>query len=336
MATRQSLAERVINVTRSSRLRLIDAGRGWPALAEFEQQGQWHRIALFVGPIGDAYRENRRQVERRWQNPAGSKDSDLKGLPVVVPDGYFPVLLGAWFDDPFREVRHPVFAVADATRRVGKTTRHSIFVEVAMLEAAASQGWAEGANGEGEPVTYFHPGLFPAYLDLALMDVEFPTARLADIAAASGVTQQDNDFTRERARRLADVVVRDSRFRQTVVRAYDGLCAMCGLNLGIVEGAHIYPASAPQSPDIVNNGLALCPNHHAAFDRNKIAVDPNTMRVQLSPDLHASRHRSPMSQFFVEHTVDVLRRPVRLENAPSPDFFHRRNLLYGERLAWAR
>ena len=335
MATRKSLAKRALDAVGSDRLQVVDLGRGWPARVLFRHEGHDVPIALFVGPIGDAHRAKRRHIERRWQNPAAPKGSPQKGLPIEIPANHFPLLLGTWFEDPFLDVRRPVLAVADANRRVGKTTRHSIFAEVAMLSAAADSGWAEGANGEGEPVTYFHPSLLPAFIDLALLAVDFPTERLTEIAQASGITEHDEPENRRRARRLAEVVVRDSRFGKSVVDAYDGLCAMCGLNLGIVEGAHIYPASAPHSPDIVPNGIALCPNHHAAFDRHKIAIDPESLEVRVHPELATLRHRSEMSAFFIDQTVPVLRRPSNAEDRPNPRFILRRIELYGERLSWA-
>lgn len=75
--------------------------------------------------------------------------------------------------------------------------------------------------------------------------------------------------------------VRDRTFRQNVVEAYDGTCAVCGQRLldatsgeyFEVEAAHIYPVSGIDpadttegGPDTIKNGVALCRTHHWAFD----------------------------------------------------------------------
>ena len=53
----------------------------------------------------------------------------------------------------------------------------------------------------------------------------------------------------------------------------------------LVQGAHIYPARASDSPDKVWNGLALCSNHHTAFDRHLIWVEPSSRRVLLHEEV---------------------------------------------------
>lgn len=61
---------------------------------------------------------------------------------------------------------------------------------------------------------------------------------------------------------------------------------MCGLDEGLVEGAHIYPVEAPGSADELWNGLAaLCANHHRAFDLHRVCVVPGNLRVSFHPDL---------------------------------------------------
>lgn len=47
-----------------------------------------------------------------------------------------------------------------------------------------------------------------------------------------------------RLRRAVSALIRDTRFSGSVLDAYMRRCAMCGLGLNLVQGAHIYPASA--------------------------------------------------------------------------------------------
>ncbi|MEZ4826042.1 MAG: HNH endonuclease [Bacteroidia bacterium] len=54
----------------------------------------------------------------------------------------------------------------------------------------------------------------------------------------------------------------------------------------MIDACHIVPFSVNQN-DSVNNGIALCPNLHRAFDRGLISVDDN-YRVLVSQEFTES------------------------------------------------
>lgn len=60
--------------------------------------------------------------------------------------------------------------------------------------------------------------------------------------------------------------MRDPKFSKSVLSAYGGACAICSKQLGIVQAAHIVPHSHDKCVDTVNNGIALCVEHHALYD----------------------------------------------------------------------
>ena len=68
-------------------------------------------------------------------------------------------------------------------------------------------------------------------------------------------------------------LIRDPHFAPSVKREYDFACALCITQLGIIEAAHIIPASEPDGVDEVWNGVALCPNHHRLFDSRLFVID---------------------------------------------------------------
>lgn len=74
--------------------------------------------------------------------------------------------------------------------------------------------------------------------------------------------------------------VRNAAFRRIVVSLYEQQCAFCRLKIvsqssqNIVDGAHIKPFSEFRD-DRFDNGLALCKNHHWAFDRGWFGIDDN-------------------------------------------------------------
>jgi hypothetical protein len=94
---------------------------------------------------------------------------------------------------------------------------------------------------------------------------------------------------------------RRSSFRDQVIEAYDGACAVCGQRLldansgeyFEVEAAHIYPVSGVEvndsqegGPDTIRNGLALCRTHHWVFDNGWFTIDDDyTIRVRHDPSI---------------------------------------------------
>lgn len=73
-------------------------------------------------------------------------------------------------------------------------------------------------------------------------------------------------------------VVRSTAVSQAIKRLYDGACQVCHVQLpvpggSVAEGAHIRALGRPHSgPDVPENVLCLCPNHHSLFDQGGIYV----------------------------------------------------------------
>jgi putative restriction endonuclease len=76
-------------------------------------------------------------------------------------------------------------------------------------------------------------------------------------------------------------------FRQRVLHAYQGRCAICRLkHVELLEAAHIVPDGDPLGEPIVPNGLALCAFHHTAFDRHIFGIRPDLV-VEVREDILA-------------------------------------------------
>lgn len=91
---------------------------------------------------------------------------------------------------------------------------------------------------------------------------------------------------------IALMKARDPRFRDMVLRAYHSQCAICGFNLRLdgalvgLEAAHIRWKQYG-GPCEVNNGLALCSVHHAAFDKGAIGIDEH-LTIHISGGVNRS------------------------------------------------
>ena len=140
----------------------------------------------------------------------------------------------------------------------------------------------------------------------------------------------------ERVRRMSSVLVRRTAFAKEVIDAYGGRCGMCGLNLGLIEAAHVYPAHAPASPDDITNGLALCRNHHGAFDQHRVWIDPASSDLRVHPEWVAAARESDVSHAFVSGYLSTLRLPPAKKHRPDPQYLRRRYKYFGDSYAWAR
>ena len=204
-----------------------------------------------------------------------------------------------------------------------------------VLESAERLGWATYTNNDGERFDAFHPILLSEYVEMIRDGLEPPTQQIQVANQQSGFTEENSDTTRERARRATSAIVRDARFGTDVLAAYGNRCAMCGVGLKIVVGAHIYPASAPESPDVVSNGMCLCENHHRAFDRHLIWVEPDHLGIRLHPTLDPATDYEP-DRNFVQTTFQQLSTPEVAEHAPNPEMFRRRYAYYENFYTWSQ
>ena len=65
---------------------------------------------------------------------------------------------------------------------------------------------------------------------------------------------------------------------------YDFKCQVCNIRLvpsgPIAIGAHIKLLGMPHNgPDVIENMLCLCPNHHDQFDYHSFYIEPETLTI---------------------------------------------------------
>ena len=90
-------------------------------------------------------------------------------------------------------------------------------------------------------------------------------------------------------------IIRDTAQAERVKALYDHRCQMCGTRLECpagpyAEAAHIRPLGAPHDgPDMQDNILCLCPNHHVLFDNGAISIAEDLALVGLDGRLTVRR-----------------------------------------------
>ncbi|MBS1529293.1 MAG: HNH endonuclease [Bacteroidetes bacterium] len=106
-----------------------------------------------------------------------------------------------------------------------------------------------------------------------------------------------------------DLFVRGGLFKKLVPKVYDNTCCVTGMRLessfrhSFVDACHIVPFSISHD-DKVNNGIALCPNLHRAFDRGLISID-SAYRILVSDQLIENREHP----YSLSHLAG---KPIRL------------------------
>lgn len=160
-----------------------------------------------------------------------------------------------------------------------------------LLREARSTGWAvaspRNVSGAEEVRVAFTPGNLLHYLR---------TSRAADAEEKTGMWREAfflahtpnaetqaparnrdlEEFVQRQRERVATTrLARDGRFSALIKIEYGYACAVCAVQLEIIEGAHIIPVREQGSSDAIWNGIALCPNHHELFDGSAFIVRPN-------------------------------------------------------------
>jgi hypothetical protein len=94
-------------------------------------------------------------------------------------------------------------------------------------------------------------------------------------------------------------ILRDTALARTIKALHRNRCQICGTALSLADGSsygeahHIKPLGRPHNgPDIENNILVLCPNHHALCDLGAIQIHLGDIR---------SRPEHRISKEFIDY-----------------------------------
>lgn len=107
-----------------------------------------------------------------------------------------------------------------------------------------------------------------------------------------------------RVRALREVVVRSGQgsFRDGLVDAYSGMCAVTGSRVdAVLQAAHLRPYRGDHT-NALSNGLLLRADIHILLDQRLLAVDPGSRLVTLAPSLRTSGYRNLEGRRLAEPT----------------------------------
>jgi putative restriction endonuclease len=217
-----------------------------------------------------------------------------------------------WYDDQ-REVHRQIF-------ESNETVDYAFMGEDPN---AADNQWLREACENQIPVIYFlgiAPGRYQVMIPTFIAGWD-GTALKARIVF--GISDQDEfaapqDASERRyALRTVKQRLHQASFREAVISAYGGRCALSRLpEQRLLDAAHIVADKNEQlGQPVVPNGLPLSKIHHAAFDAHLIGIDPD-YRLHVSERL-LEQQDGPMLDALIGLSGEILHLPRRERDYPD-------------------
>ena len=219
-----------------------------------------------------------------------------------------------WYDDQ-REVHRQIFEGDDA-------------IDYAFMGEnpdAADNRWLREAFESQVPVIYFlgiapgrYQAVFPAFV--SGWDASALKARVAfGVPDQESLAPPANALERRYALRAVKQRLHQASFREAVITAYGGRCALSGLPESLLlDAAHIVADKDQRfGQPIVPNGIPLSKIHHAAFDAHLIGIDPD-YRLHVSERL-LIQHDGPMLEALKRLNGEMIHVPTRVKDYPDRD-----------------
>lgn len=108
------------------------------------------------------------------------------------------------------------------------------------------------------------------------------------------------------------------RFRQDLIDAYNGSCALCGgASLPTLQGAHIIEYRG-ESSNCVQNGLLLRADIHLLFDGLYLSIEPDTHEIVLANSLAGTEYE----RLFEKDSPSRLRPPRDKALMPNDEYLN--------------
>lgn len=319
----QELVDALLNAIQESGFSgsLISSPRKHPCrLAVTGSDGNQFVLSVYIWTLTFSSRPQLRNEYRIQMTSVSSPLEIAKDGPTVLL-GYEPHLgLFAGFD--LR--RHRTFTKGSP----------SVQIDIEALRQAETEGLTFHRKSNDEVAVGVRPDQCMTYAMNADAFHRFgQEAKIVNLleraTSLEKIPEEDVSTLSTERRRLVETVSRLSRltsFRRRVLFAYGNRCAVTRIQLKLVDAAHILPVGAPGSSDHVQNGLALSPTYHRAYDTSLVYLDEehrmqlNTAKLKelavLQLDGGVEAFKAPLGKIFL---------PPDRNQWPALDFVRKAN-----------
>lgn len=211
---------------------------------------------------------------RKNQDECRIQISDTENFNVALSSANDVVVLGYFADKNVFTAWNPYLL----RRRFNVKSTISVYSRFSVQDRASTQGIAVYEDKKDQKIISFKPEYLGLYLEnLEKIHQLSEDDLLKLILNSDELDNEEKDGTVEIDGQRLTIThtryVRDPKFRKTVYEAYKYRCAMCGIQLQLVEAAHIVPHSHEKGTDDIGNGICLCALHHTAYDQSLIYFD---------------------------------------------------------------
>jgi putative restriction endonuclease len=219
-----------------------------------------------------------------------------------------------WYDDQ-RQVHRQIFDGDDSID----------YAFMGQNADSADNRWLREALENRVPIIYFlgiAPGRYQAILPsfISAWDAKLLKAKVTFGIPEQGVlVPPETALERRYALRVVKQRLHQASFREAVISAYDGRCALSGLPEALLlDAAHIISDKDEMFGQlVVPNGIPLSKIHHAAFDSHLIGIDPD-YKLHVSDRIMVQKD-GPMLEALKRLHGGMLCLPKRMRDRPDRD-----------------
>ncbi len=217
-----------------------------------------------------------------------------------------------WYDDQ-REVHRQIFESEETVD----------YAFMGQDPEAPDNRWLREAFENQIPMIYFlgiAPGRYQAMLPVFISGWDRRALKARVIFGAPDqeiLAPPETALERRYALRAVKQRLHQASFREAVITAYNGRCALSGLpEQRLLDAAHIISDKDERlGQPIVSNGLPLSKIHHAAFDAHLIGIDPD-YQLHVSERLLGQRD-GPMLEALKQLDGGTMHLPARAKDCPD-------------------
>ncbi len=155
---------------------------------------------------------------------------------------------------------------------------------------------------QGTPLIYLHAlmpskyvAVWPVFIvgddpssltfSVAIDDEAYVRAHERALADGLSIREREDAGRRQYVTSIVLKRLHQRGFRERVLDAYRQQCALCRLRHSeLLDAAHIIPDGEPRGEPVVENGIALCKLHHAAFDGFFLGIRPDYV-IEVRSDI---------------------------------------------------
>lgn len=217
-----------------------------------------------------------------------------------------------WYDDQ-RQVHQQIYEGDEAVD----------YAFMGQKPEAAENRWLREAMQNAVPFIYFlgtSPGVYKALIPSYVIgwDAGSLKARIA-FSAEEEARLPETAAERRYALRQVQQRLHQATFREAVITAYNGRCAVSGLSETVLlDAAHIIADKHEKlGQPVIQNGLPLAKTHHAAFDAHLIGIDSD-FKIHVSKRILDQRDGPTLEAIKKLHHNQIYL-PTRDRDRPDRD-----------------